>query len=94
MMIEKSCLNAELNGLVSIAGRCRKKGDLKAAETLLSTALRKAEDRFGKMSVPVAVVLLELVELHEDSNNTAAAKTAHSRMRQIILSLIDSNEQN
>lgn len=92
MNLDKGCLNSELHGLVSIAGRCRKKGDLKAAETLLKHALRKAEDNFGIMSIPVAVVLLELVELHEDSNDPAAATLAHKRMRQIIVSMIDNSE--
>ena len=92
MNIERGCLNSELHGLVSIAGRCRKKGDLKAAETLLKHALRKAEDRFGYMSIPVAVVLLELVELHEDSNDADAARVAHKRMRQIIVSVIDNTD--
>ena len=86
------CLNSELHGLVSIADRCRRKGDFKAAETLLRHALRKAEDRFGYMSIPVAVVLLELVELHEDSNDPEAATLAHKRMRQIIVSMIDNTD--
>lgn len=83
--MDRNCLTSELSGLLCIAERCKKKGDFKAAETLLQHALKKAEDRYGRMSIPAAVVLLELVELYEDSNDEESAESHQKRMRDIIV---------
>jgi hypothetical protein len=69
-------LGSDVAGLVSIAGRCRDKGELQAAEKLLLHALTKSELRHGEMSIPVAVVLLELIELYQASGVSDLAEAA------------------
>lgn len=81
--------NSDLNGLITIAGRCRQNGNLKAAEKLMLHALRKAEERYGQVSVPVGLVLLELIDVYEEQDNHESAKEANVRMREIIMSMID-----